>query len=102
MAYATRTAFGVLNNIDADGAKLLFENFISDPERLLAWHTLFSIITCLVVSRGVRSGLESAVTRLMPALLILLIALVFYSAIEGKFIDGLKFLCDTLKSLNIK
>jgi len=92
MAYATRTAFGVLNNIDADGAKLLFENFISDPERLLAWHTLFSIITCLVVSRGVRSGLESAVTRLMPALLILLIALVFYSAIEGKFIDGLKFM----------
>ncbi len=92
MAYATRTAFGVLNNIDVDGAKLLFENFISDPERLLAWHTLFSIITCLVVSRGVRSGLESAVTRLMPALLILLIALVFYSAIEGKFIDGLKFM----------
>ena len=57
MAYASRTAFGVLNNIDASGAALVFENFISDPERLLAWHTMFSIITAVVVSRGVKLSL---------------------------------------------
>ena len=92
MAYASRTAFGVLNNIDAAGAAIIFENFIADPERLLAWHTIFSIITALVVSRGVKSGLENAVIRLMPALLVLLLALVFYSAIEGDFANGIKFM----------
>ena len=92
MAYASRTAFGVLNNIDANGAALVFENFISDPERLLAWHTMFSIITAVVVSRGVKSGLENTVIRLMPALLVLLLALVFFSAVEGDFVNGVKFM----------
>jgi len=92
MAYATRTALGVINNIDAIGASSMFNDFVSDPERLLAWHTLFSVITAIVVSRGVKSGLESAVVRLMPALLVLLIALVIFSAIEGDFLDGVEFM----------
>ena len=92
MAYSVRTAFGTLNNIDAVGAATMFENLISDPERLLAWHTIFMIITTVVVARGVKSGLESAVVRLMPALLVLLLALVIFSSIEGKFYDGLRFM----------
>ena len=92
MAYASRSAFGVLNNINAVGAASMFEDFISDPERLLAWHTMFSIITAIIVSRGVKSGLESAVIRLMPALLVLLLALVIFSAFEGDFVNGLKFM----------
>ena len=92
MAYSVRTAFGTLNNIDALGAATIFENLISDPERLLAWHTIFMIITAVVVAKGVKSGLESAVIRLMPALLVLLLALVIFSSIEGKFYDGLRFM----------
>jgi len=92
MAYATRAAFGVINNIDAVGATSMFNDFVSDPERLLAWHTIFSIMTAIVVSKGVKSGLESAVIRLMPALLVLLLALVIFSAIEGDFLNGVKFM----------
>ena len=92
MAYAVITAFGTLNNIDAVGAASMFTNLISDPERLLAWHTIFYIITAIVVAKGVKSGLESAVVRLMPALLVLLLALVIFSAIEGDFYSGLKFM----------
>jgi len=92
MAYATRAAFGVINNIDAVGATLMFNDFVSDPERLLAWHTIFSIMTAIVVSKGVKSGLESAVIRLMPALLVLLLALVIFSAIEGDFVGGVEFM----------
>tara|TARA_B110000444_G_scaffold260881_1_gene309709 strand:- start:2048 stop:3424 length:1377 start_codon:yes stop_codon:yes gene_type:complete len=92
MAYATRAAFGVINNIDAVGAAAMFNDFVSDPERLLAWHTIFSIMTAIVVSKGVKSGLESAVIRLMPALLVLLLALVIFSAIEGDFASGVKFM----------
>jgi len=70
----------------------MFNDFVSDPERLLAWHTIFSIMTAIVVSKGVKSGLESAVIRLMPALLVLLLALVIFSAIEGDFLNGVKFM----------
>jgi hypothetical protein len=34
---------------------------VGDPERLLAWHTIFMVLTVLVVARGVASGLEKAV-----------------------------------------
>ena len=92
MAYSVRTAFGNLNNIDATGAAVMFESLVSDPERLLAWHTIFIIITAIVVAKGVKSGLESAVVRLMPALLVLLLALVIFSAIEGEFYEGFRFM----------
>ena len=37
---------------------LFFGELVADPERLLAWHTLFMVMTMYVVSRGVKSGLE--------------------------------------------
>jgi NSS family neurotransmitter:Na+ symporter len=45
-----------------------------------------------VVARGVKAGLEKAVTYLMPALFILLIVLVGYALNTGYFTQGLKFL----------
>ena len=92
MAYTIRTASGVLNNIDVNDAANIFNNLISDPERLLSWHTIFCLITGFIVAKGVRSGIETAVLRLMPALLIMLFALVIYSAIEANFLQGLKFM----------
>jgi neurotransmitter:Na+ symporter, NSS family len=45
-----------------------------------------------VVARGVKAGLEKAVTYLMPALFVLLIVLVGYALNTGYFVQGLKFL----------
>ena len=58
----------------------------------MSWHTIFCLITGFIVAKGVRSGIETAVLRLMPALLIMLFALVIYSAIEANFLQGLKFM----------
>ncbi|HFD91827.1 MAG TPA: sodium-dependent transporter, partial [Gammaproteobacteria bacterium] len=49
-------------------------------------------MTMVVVSRGVRSGLEAAVRFLMPALFIILVILVGYAMNTGAFMDGLRFL----------
>jgi neurotransmitter:Na+ symporter, NSS family len=46
----------------------------------------------MVVARGVRSGLERAVTILMPALVVLLVILVGYSMAHGDFLGGVEFL----------
>lgn len=92
MAYVVRAGSGQFAGLDADGSSAMFSALLANPEGLLAWHTLFMIITAMVVARGVQSGLERAVTILMPALVVLLIILVGYSMVQGEFLNGLRFL----------
>jgi NSS family neurotransmitter:Na+ symporter len=70
----------------------MFGAMLANPEALLAWHTIFMVMTAMVVARGVRSGLERAVTILMPALVVLLVILVGYSMAHGDFLGGVEFL----------
>jgi len=92
LAYLFRTAGGTFDGVTADGASSIFAGLVSDPERLLAWHTIFMVMTTVVVARGVRSGLEKAVRYLMPALFVLLIVLVGYAMNTDAFAKGLSFL----------
>ena len=92
MSYVFRTAGGLFLGATADGVSSIFNDFVSDPERLLAWHTIFMIMTMIVVSRGVKNGLEKAVTLLMPMLFLLLIVIVIYATTTGHFAEGLSFL----------
>ena len=93
LAYVFRNFSGVFEGVTADGATSIYNALVSDPERLLAWHTIFVIITSIVVARGVQGGLEKAVKFLMPALLALLLLLVGYAANTGiYFQQGIDFL----------
>lgn len=92
LSYIFRTASGVFEGATADGVGSIFSSLISEPEKLLAWHTIFMIATMMVVSRGVQHGLERAVRYLMPSLLVLLIILLFYSMSTGYFSDGVKYM----------
>ncbi|MBL4744432.1 MAG: sodium-dependent transporter, partial [Cycloclasticus sp.] len=91
MAYVVRVASGLFEGVTADGASNIFGQFIADPEKLLAWHSLFMILTMLVVARGVK-GLERTVKFLMPALLFILVLLLGYAVEQGAFKEGLDFL----------
>jgi len=91
MAYVVRVASGVFEGVTPDGASNIFGELIADPEKLLAWHSLFMIMTMLVVARGVK-GLERTVKFLMPALLAILILLIGYSMEQGAFEQGVSFL----------
>ncbi len=75
MAYVFRAAGGAFEGISADGVTAVFGFLVSDPEKLLAWHTLFMLGTYYAVSRGVNHGLELAVKVLMPLLLLFLLVL---------------------------
>lgn len=92
LGYLFRAGGGGFTGLDEGGAGDMFTALISDPERLLAWHTIFMMMTVLVVARGVQSGLEKAVKLLMPGLLLVLLILVFYAAIEGNFMQGFAFM----------
>ncbi len=52
IAYAFRAAGGVLNNMSAEGVSAIFGRLVGDPEKLLAWHTLFMMLVYTAVSRG--------------------------------------------------
>ena len=92
LAYVFRAGGGLFTGQTDDGIQSIFYLLVEDPEHLLAWHKLFLVMTMLVVSRGVRSGLERAVRLLMPALLILLLVLVGYALNSGGFDQGVRFL----------
>jgi NSS family neurotransmitter:Na+ symporter len=92
LAYVFRTGSGRFTGASASEVAAAFDGFVGDPEKLLAWHTVFMVMTMVVVSRGVKSGLEQAVRYLMPALLVLILVLLGYSLNTGYFAEGLQFL----------
>ena len=92
MSYIFRAGSGAFVGVTAEGVSSIFSALISDPERLLAWHTLFMVMTLIVVARGVRSGLELAVRYLIPLLFVLLFLLVGYAYTTGHFGEALEFL----------
>jgi len=93
IAYIFRSFAGVFEGVTADGAHNIYTTLTGDPERLLAWHTVFIVCTMTVVARGVKGGLEKLVKFIMPALVAILLILVGFAANTGEyFSQGLTFL----------
>ncbi|MEM6538583.1 MAG: sodium-dependent transporter [Pseudomonadota bacterium] len=65
---------------------------LSDPTRMIFYHAIFMIITVTIVSRGIKGGIETAVTILMPAFFVMLAVLVVFSMVTGDFLRGADFL----------
>ena len=92
ISYIFKAASGVFNSISPEQSKSIFDNLVSDPEKLLAWHTIFMFLTGYIVAKGVKGGLEKAVKILIPGLFILLLGLAIYSFNLDGFQDGLKYM----------
>lgn len=92
LAYSFRASSGAFEHQTVDGIKGILNSLVSDPEKLLAWHTIFMALTVLAVAKGVRGGIEKTVTFLMPALFILLIFLVFYAMTTDGFGQAVDFM----------
>jgi NSS family neurotransmitter:Na+ symporter len=95
LAYVFQAASGGLNGVDSAAAESLFGDLVGSPGQLLVWHSVFMVMTIVVVARGVRHGLERAVTILMPALFVMLLVMVGYAWVEGDFARGFAFLFNT-------
>ena len=95
LAYVFQTASGGLNQVSPEGAASLFGDLVGSAGQLMVWHSVFMLMTVVVVARGVRFGLERAVTILMPLLFIMLVIMVAYAAVEGDFARGFDFLFNT-------
>lgn len=70
----------------------LFVGLITSVDQLLIWTTLIVAAVIFVISKGVKDGLENAITYLMPALLVLLLGIMLYSAVVGDFAAAFTFM----------
>ncbi|OZB15024.1 MAG: sodium-dependent transporter [Marinobacter sp. 34-60-7] len=91
-SYIGHAAVGDFAGGTAESMGELFSGLLASPGQLLAWHTLFMALVVLVVSRGLKAGLERAVTILMPALFVLLLVVVGYATTTGHFGQAVSFL----------
>lgn len=64
----------------------------ADPTHALMWHTLFMIVTILIVSAGLHGGIERVVTVLMPIFFVMLAGLCVYALTTGAAKDAIKYL----------
>ncbi len=92
LGYIVHAATGRFSGLNGDGSTSLFGDFVGNPLVQVGWHTVFMLITMSIVARGVRHGLEKAITYLMPVLVVLLFILLGYAMTTGYFMQGLAFL----------
>ena len=91
ISYIFKSLSGSFALITAAGSSAKFESFISDPEKLILWHTIFMILTCFIVSKGIKSGIEKAIKFLIPGLFIILIGLAAYSSTLQGFSEAMNY-----------
>jgi NSS family neurotransmitter:Na+ symporter len=90
--YLVRAASGAFAGIDASRAAGAFEGLLADPARLIGWHTVFMLMTVVVVARGVAKGLEAANRLLMPALAAILLIVLGYGTVHGDIARSIAFM----------
>lgn len=77
---------------DAESVRRYFAEFSGNPLKPVLWAVGFVLITHLVVTRGVRNGIEKAANVLMPTLFVLLVVIVIASCTLPNAVKGVEFL----------
>ena len=91
ISYIIKSLTGSFTLITAAGSSAKFQTFVSDPEKLILWHTIFMILTCYIVSKGVKSGIEKAIKFLIPGLFLILIGLAVYASTLQGFSEAMRY-----------
>ena len=90
--YVIVSVTGGFSGIEPAGAQTRFGSVLSNPLRMMLSFTLFLGITGIIISAGLRNGIERATGILMPALFLMLLVLIAYSAVKGDMAAGFSFL----------
>lgn len=89
------TVMGIATNLpisDANSGIAYYDAIMANPWRLMLFQGVFVLATTLIVARGVKKGLESSIRWMMPALFILLLALLVYAIVTADFMDAVAFM----------
>lgn len=86
------TIYYLLNSLNIAQHTSLWTELMSNSSIMLGFGGIFTLLTFGVVGFGVIKGIERLSKVLMPALLLLLVALVAASSLLGDFSAGMEFL----------
>lgn len=92
IAYILKALTGSFAGASADQIGDMFNTLLADPLQLIFYHTLFIALTAFIVMRGLKGGIEAAVTILMPTLFLMMVGMAIYAAFTGAFVEAVEFL----------
>lgn len=91
-AYVPKALMNGFSGKSAAELGQMFGEFSSDSSSLLLWTTVVIVLTCTVVARGLKQGLERSLKLMMPALYILLVLMAIYAGMTGEFLKALNYM----------
>ena len=89
--YIMQSITGSFVNVPAEIVQHSFGALLRDKDQLLIWHTVFVLLVVMILSRGLRVGLERALLVLVPCFVALLVWLFIYASQVGDFDKALDF-----------
>ncbi len=92
LQYSLLAFEGTFTGLDGEGSKALFDSLLANPGKVLQWHSVFTLMTVVILALGVTRGLESSVRWMMPLLFLLLFVLLGYAIKDGEFETSLRFM----------
>ena len=90
--YVVHAVKGNFVSIAPGDAERQFHNLLASPERLTLWYTLYIAATVWVIGMGVKRGIETVTSFMLPTLFFMIIILVIYGHIEGAPAKAWKFM----------
>lgn len=90
--YIVSAITGNFNTTDVDALGGIFTTFIGKPFEPLIYHALFMIMTLGIVMGGIQGGIEKASKIMMPALFVILIAVVIRAVTLPGAMAGLEYM----------
>jgi NSS family neurotransmitter:Na+ symporter len=73
LAYSFKSLVGVFDGATLETAKIQFDSFTIDSERMTLWHTLFVVVLVSICGQPLKIGLERVTLILVPLMVLLLI-----------------------------
>jgi len=85
MSFAWQTSFGGITQMSLEEVSSKFGTLISSPSTLIFWHTIFMVVTVIIVAKGISQGIAKVNQVLMPALIVMLLCLLVYGVLNADF-----------------
>jgi len=91
-SYLWKMLTGGLSGGSVDDMAGVFAANNANPFILGGWSTLVTLLTMLIVGKGVQEGIEKNVRWMMPGLVVMLLVLIVYGMFSGGFGQAVSFL----------
>ena len=90
--YLARALSAGFSGFDAGIAEATFTGLLTDNQSMMLWTLVGNVIVGSIIYAGVTSGIERAVTFMMPLMFTLLVGLSIYNYFAGGFVETLQWL----------